>query len=326
MRILILANPVAGRGRGVRLARRLSRLLERRGHAVELHVTTARDDARRVTRRRASRLDALVVAAGDGTLNEVLNGLPEPDRVPLLPLAVGTGNMLARELCLPTDPEVLAALIEARSMRRIDLGELEGHRFLSLVGIGFDALVAARIARTRRGRLPLRSYARPILEVAWGYRPPRLSVAVDGAPPLTGGYVLVSNLRNYGGVLEITRGARCDSGVLHVFVLERARTLDLARAALRASLRIPFPREGILESTGRTLRVGSTDPVAVQVDGDFWGTTPVTIAVRPAAVRILAPAYASSASPHRGGAPGTRECLACASAGPWVRHADGTLA
>lgn len=252
-------------------------------------MTAGRGDAERCVAARAGRIDCVVVAGGDGTLNEVLNGLPEPGALPLVPFAVGTGNMLARELGLPRTPERLANVIAEGAIRRIDMGEVEGHRFLSLLSSGFDAMVAGRIARTRRGTFPYASYARPILETLWRYRPPRLSVSLDGAAPVAGGLVLASNLRNYGGVLELTRDARCDSGALEVLILERAAALDLVRLAIPAALRRPPPRKGVVQARVQTLRVAGELPVPVQVDGDAWGSTPVTVRLWPGAVRVFVP-------------------------------------
>ncbi len=291
MKILVVVNPVAGGGAAARGAERVVRLLEGRGHAVECFSTRNPDEAGERVRQRESEggLDRIVVAGGDGTMNDVLNGLEDPSRVPLAHLAYGTANMLARELRIPRDPDALAALVESGACRRLDLGRAGSRRFLLVASSGFDAMVTRAISRTRRGTLGYSGYARPILHALRRYRAPQLRVSVDGGEPVAGALAIVSNIRNYGGIFSVADRARPDSGVLDVCVFSGERVADLVRYVFAAATRRVSRLPDVRYRTGRRIVIEALEPTAVQIDGDYRGTTPLTVEVDPSVVPVLTP-------------------------------------
>jgi YegS/Rv2252/BmrU family lipid kinase len=291
VKILVVVNPIAGGGAAARGAERVARLLESRGHGVEYFSARSPEETAERVRQRESEasLDRIVVAGGDGTVNDVVNGLEDPSRVPLAHLAHGTANMLARELRIPRDPGALAALVERGSSRRLDLGRAGDRRFLLVVSSGFDAMVTRAVSRARRGTLGYPGYARPILEALRHYRAPRLRVSVDTAAPLSGALAVVSNIRNYGGIFSVADHARPDSGVLDVCVFRGEGRADLVRYALAAGARRVSRLADVTYRTGRRIVIEAREPTAVQIDGDYRGTTPLTIEVEPLVVPVLAP-------------------------------------
>jgi YegS/Rv2252/BmrU family lipid kinase len=289
VRILLVANPISGRRRGPERVRELAERLVRRGHAVELHFTRSRGDARARAREADPALERLVVAGGDGTLNEVLNGLADPGKIALAQLPLGTANLLGHEFALPRDPAACADLVERGAVRRLDLGLLGERRFLAVASCGFDAMVTAALER-RSGALGYRGYLAPIWRTLRSYRPPALRVSLDGAPALAGALVVASHVRNYGGLFCVTPDAAPDSGVLHVCVFASATIADLARYAA-AGLRGGMSHlRGVTSATARRVTIESDEPVAVEVDGDACGATPAVIEVVPRCVPFLVPA------------------------------------
>jgi YegS/Rv2252/BmrU family lipid kinase len=291
VKVLVVVNPIAGGGAAARGAERVVRLLESRGHAVECFSTRNPREAGERVRQRESEgeLDRIVVAGGDGTVNDVLNGLADPSRVPLAHLAYGTANMLARELGIPRDPDTLAALVEGDACRRLDLGRAGARRFLLVASSGFDAMVTQAISRTRRGTLGYPGYARPILHALRRYRAPQLRVSVDGGEPLSGALTIVSNIRNYGGIFSVADRARPDSGVLDVCVFSGERVADLVRYVSAAATRRVSRLPDVRYRTGRRIVIEALEPTAVQIDGDYRGTTPLTLEVEPSVVPVLTP-------------------------------------
>jgi diacylglycerol kinase (ATP) len=291
MRILVVVNPIAGGGAAGRGAEQVARVLEDRGHAVESFATRHPEEAGERVRKRESAgdLDCIVVAGGDGTVNDILNGLEDPSRTPLAHLAYGTANMLARELRIPREPGALAALVERGSCRRLDLGRAGSRRFLLVASSGFDAMVTSAVSRTRRGILGYGGYVRPIWRAVREYRSPRLRVSVDGAAPLGGALAIVSNIRNYGGILSVADRARPDSGVLDVCVFSGERVTDLVRYAFAAGVRRVSRLPDVAYRTGRRIAIEAEEPTAVQIDGDYRGTTPLRIEVEPSTVPVLSP-------------------------------------
>ena len=231
---------------------------------------------------------------GDGTLNDVVNALPHPAPAPLTQLAVGTANMLARELGLPRDVDGISRVVERGRIQEIDLGRAESsegaRRFLMNASVGFDSMVVAAITRERRGALGFRGYVAPTLRCLARYQEPKLAVRLDGGAAGGAGFVIASNLSNYGGLMQIVPDARCDSGHLVVAVCGRARRRDLPRFLVAGLARRFHRLAGVDVHHARHVEITARgEPVAFQADGDWRGATPVTLELQPRALRVLAP-------------------------------------
>lgn len=181
-------------------------------------------------------------------------------------------------------------MVSAGPVRRLDMGLAGERRFLMVASAGFDAMVTRRIAQSRTATLGYLGYAAPILGALREYEPPRLSVQVDDRPAVEGQLVLVSNTRNYGGLFTMADLARCDSGRLDICVLRNGSLGGLARAAAAGLTGGLSRRDDIIYLTGRRIRIDSSRPVPVEIDGDHAGQTPIDIEVRPASVPVVVPA------------------------------------
>lgn len=277
MNILVIGNPISGGGRAGRRATRLAKRLEARGHEVEICFTEKAGDATARASRVEGDADRIVIVGGDGTVNEVVNGLRDPTRIPLALLGTGTANILAHEMNYPYTPEAVARLVESEETREVDLGRAGGRRFLAVVSSGFDALVTQVIAESRTSTLGYLGYAKPILKALGSYHPPDLTVRV-GNEEIRGGLVIVSNTRNYGGLFTMAESARCDSGYFDVLVLERATYLPMIRSAIGGLLGGGISRmNGVVHRTGMEVEIVSAQPAPVEIDGDFSGETPIEI-------------------------------------------------
>jgi diacylglycerol kinase (ATP) len=289
MKLLVVGNPVSGGGKARPLIAELESLLENGGHQVEVFWTSARGDALARIQALEPDFDALVVVGGDGTLNEAINGMVLPARIPIAFMPAGTGNVIAHELGMPRDPRVVVQAIEGGRIRRLDMGFIGERRFLMLASAGFDALVTREVLGFRKGTLRRHNYAIPILRAMLRYRPPRLQVTVDGGAPLEGALVIVNKTPHYGGIITVAHKARCDSGHFDVCVFRRGSILALSRYFL-AGLRNTLERkEGVTYLTGRHIEITADEEVPVQVDGDYYSTTPVTIDLEPAVLPMFVP-------------------------------------
>lgn len=288
-KVLLIGNPIAGKGKSRALIHQLVQQLERRGHPIETFVTGSAGDANRRARTIEPDFGSLVVAGGDGTLNEVLNGLRDPSRIPIALLPTGTANILAHELAIPNAPDAVVHAIERGRVRWLDMGLVGDHRFLMVVSVGLDAMVTEEVRKTRRRSLGYWGYFFPVLRGIARYRAPELRVTVDRREAFQGGFVLVSNTRNYGGVFTFADRARCDSGHFDVCVFPKGTVLALSwyyLAALRSSV---SRRTDVTYVTGRRVQIESREPVTVQVDGDPFGATPVLVDLVPSAVPVVVP-------------------------------------
>ncbi len=281
MNVLVIGNPIAGGGRAARKIAELGELLRAKGHAVETFLTSGAGDARTRAEALGCGVDVVVAAGGDGTLNEVLNGLHAPVTARVAFLPAGTANVTARELGLAGTCAETLRLIEEGAVRRLDIGLAGGRRFLMLASVGFDALVCAEDKKYRTGAQGVLRLVVPVLRALRHYRAPALSVSVDGAPPVAGAMVIVSKTPHYGGYFTVAREARCDSGTFEVTVFvrgSRRALLGYALGALRGTL---DARPDVRRLRGARVEVCSAEPAWVELDGDFAGMTPFVATLVP---------------------------------------------
>lgn len=302
-RIKIIANPFSGGGRARRVARELLDRLRSLGCTVELVETQKAGDARLRAAETAG-FSAVGCIGGDGTVNEVVNGLPESGAPPVAMIPCGTANVMAKDLRLPRSVEGLARVIAEGREIAWDLGvdRVGGRRFLLFASAGYDAHVVHLFHAARRKPAQVWSYAlyNMWLYIVWGmksiaeYASPRIEVELDGkriAGDAT--WVQVSNIASYGGPLVFTPRARPDDGAFEVMVQRAPRRRDVIRMFWAAILNFLFGAEyrmvDVTFHTARRVRLASADgrPVPVQVDGDPGGHVPVDWEVVPGGIRVL---------------------------------------
>jgi diacylglycerol kinase (ATP) len=303
-RVLIFANPIAGRGRGGTLARRLLTRLRAERYDVILHTERPEAFDR-------SLLDppprAAIVIGGDGTLRAVAEhlflGLNTPDQmrgseIPLLIIPLGTANLMVRHLGIRwDDPQLeqdVSDAIARRRLIRLDTARANGRLFLLMAGIGFDAHVVHELDRTRRGPLwGYASYAIPAALAVQGYAYPPLSVTVDSRLvfPAQPAVAFVGNVAEYGTGFPLLPHARPDDGLLDVCCLPCRSKLDLLRLFVQAASGEHTMAEGAVYTKGRHILIETPgrEPVPVQVDGDSAGYTPVHIDLLPLRVPFIVP-------------------------------------
>jgi YegS/Rv2252/BmrU family lipid kinase len=292
-RAFFVVNPAAGGGRTLRAWPRLRAALAARGVAFESVETTGPASAVALARRAVERGRRLVVAVGgDGTLNEVVNGLADAGgnfRGVLGAIPTGRGCDACRNFGLPTDPLAALARVLDGGETRVDVGAVEWpdgrtRYFLNAAGVGFDAVVARRAASRRlRGTLP---YLLAVAETIWAHRPVRAVIEEDGHAIWSG--LLTSavgaNGAHYGGGMKIAPAADPADGLLDLVIMG-----DLGRLELLRWLPTVY-RGGHLANPKVTTRRARAIVVrahaALHVDGEAAGNAPVTISIRPGALRL----------------------------------------
>jgi len=295
----LIYNPTAGPWDVRRALKRVRSELGKRGWSVDLHLTEKPGDATRLAREAAEMgYDVAVAVGGDGTVNEVVNGLVGSETA-LGVLPEGTGNLRARQMGIPvyalTNPLRLhetAAMVAGGTIRQIDVGQVNGRYFLCWAGIGLDAQVTSELEPRQRytkhlGVLP---YAIAVVLVARDFQGVRTRVYLDGA--VVRGrtlLILASNIQQYGGQLHVASNARIDDGLLDVFVFKGLGFPYVLRHVVKMASRRCLQDPQIVHRQARHIEVFTEWAIPVQVDGDPIGTTPVTIQVVPRALRVLVP-------------------------------------
>ncbi len=288
--MLVIYNPTAGRRRVSRLWTVLDVLV---AHGVRLEVVETRHagHAAELAREAAHDPDALVVAAGgDGTIAEVAAGL-QGGRARLGIIPLGTANVLAHELNLPTGAVGLAATLASNRQRPLWPGiasSTEGERlFVQMLGIGFDAHVVHHISRIAKRALGKGAYvAQTLRELPrYGFEP--IQLLIDGEEAEAGS-VIVAKGSLYGGPYLLAPDARPDEPGFSVILFEQAGI----GPALVAGAALPLNRlgrvPGAVHKRASEIVVKGTQALPAQADGDPAGTTPlrITDALSPISVMV----------------------------------------
>ena len=296
MRTCVIFNPVA---RGEK-ARRFRRHLDEIGRQSTLKLTSAAGDARRLAAEALLEGFEMVVAAGgDGTLNEVLNGIadvPEGfDRARLGILPLGTVNVFARELAIPTELELGWKAIQGGRNICIDLpwvdydaGNGRGRRyFAQMAGAGLDARAIGMVQWSLKKKIGPLAYVVAGLK-ALGRAPARITAAGSGHSA-TGGLVLIGNGRLYGGSYRIFPKADLQDGLLEVCVFPRINWLTLARCGPALLLRGTVPASATEAFRTESLTLASPCREPLEVDGELIGHLPATVGVERGRLRVVVP-------------------------------------
>ena len=255
---------------------------------IEVVVTSARGEVERLAREAADRgVERVLVCGGDGTVHEGVNGVAGSETA-LGILPGGRGNDLAATLGVPLDPAGAARHLVRGPLRRIDLGVINGRRFGTTAGIGFDADVATRTnqgAWRRAGRF---SYVGGILASLAAFRAPQLRVSAGGEKR-EGRYLMcaVSNTGRYGGGILIAPDASAEDGLLDICLVGNASRLRLLRI-LPAAYRGEHVREREVEMLrAEVVEVAADRELPVIADGEAAGTTPARITVERRALLVV---------------------------------------
>jgi diacylglycerol kinase (ATP) len=286
-RLLIIFNPAAGWRRRERLEPVLAHLRDH-GCSIVLRETKGPGDAERFAAEvDPGAFDLVVVAGGDGTVNEAINGLARCG-LPLAVIPLGTANVLAAEIGLRIDPASIARCIALGQPRPITLGAANGRRFMLMAGAGFDAHVVAGVSVPMKRRLGKGAYVLSTLHQLLVFPFAAYEVRTDNMVHKAAS-VIVANARHYGGRFVCAPAASLESATLQVCLFERAGRLAAigyalalftGRLAKLASYRIVEARR--IEVRGR---VGEP----LQGDGDVIGRLNATIEVLPNALDLVYP-------------------------------------
>lgn len=292
--VAVIVNPISGTACRAATADRKAladTILTGRGFEAHVAVTESADHATVLTRTFVAQGVSCVVAwGGDGTINQIASVLAfTPTALAIVPS--GSGNGLARELGIPFEPSrALAAAIDGYD-RAIDAGELDGHLFFNVAGIGLDARIAREFAARGAGHRGIAGYLRTTIRELQRYRAAEHTVVTDEGTDQTRPLMMaIANSRQYGNGALIAPDARIDDGLLDVVIIED-------RAGVKALMRIPqlFLGQigrvpGVRMRRTRTVVVTAARSVLFHVDGEpRTGGVEVRARVHPLALRVRIP-------------------------------------
>lgn len=296
MRTCVIFNPAA---RGEK-ARRFRKSLDAIGAESTLKQTAAAGDARRLAAEAVQDgFEVVVAAGGDGTLNEVLNGIGDVpggfERVCLGVLPLGTVNVFARELVLPTRLDLAWEIIRRGGETRIDLpsvefsenGKVQRRYFAQLAGAGLDARAIELVKWQVKKAIGPLAYVLAGAHALMG-RPTPIQ-ATSSTQSLSGELILIGNGKLYGGQFKLFPQADLRDGLLEICVFPRVNWWVLVRCSPGLLLNGTLPKATTRLFQTDTLTLTSSSATPLQIDGELIGHLPATFRVERGKLRVIAP-------------------------------------
>lgn len=290
MRLLIIYNPISGRGRSRRLFDKVIDHLDAWGCHLRVVETAAAGDAEMWLRRLHVRsYDRVVIAGGDGTINEAVNGLVDGNAAcPLAIIPTGTANVLACEMGLTVNAATIARTIVRGKAVPVALGMADSRYFILMAGAGFDAHVVAGVSAAQKARLGKFAYVLSSIRTLFRYRFPVYRVTIDGRV-FEAVSVIVTNACHYAGPYVIAPMARLQAAKLHVCLFEKTGRLAAFKYGL-ALLLGHLPRmSGFTIVAGKRIQIAGPPLDPVQVDGDLSALLPLDIQMLSDAIELVVP-------------------------------------
>jgi diacylglycerol kinase (ATP) len=288
-KVRLIVNPVSRPSRVKRAIPSVMRILEDAGSEVEKATTRAPGDPGRLALDAKGKVDAVLIAGGDGSINEAMNALRDSD-TPVGVIPIGTVNVFAREMGIPLDPRKAADAFVHGRVQRFDMGRIGNRYFLLMASYGFDVLALRRnpgILKRISGRY---SYALTGLFLIPFYRVPPIEVVPDGAEDVhTACFAIFSNSKCYAGEYEVAPEADMHDGLLDATLFCIPGRLGLLKifSSLLKGNHLKKPWVKTFKAAKMTFRTPDLD--LFQVDGDPIRPETGEIAVERDAIQVVVP-------------------------------------
>ncbi len=293
-RPFVILNPVAGKGRALRVWPAIRPLLRAGGFDWDEVIAERPMHAWNLAQDAADRgHDLIVSVGGDGTTHEVVNGLlrgrqGSPPRLAVIP--VGTANDFPRAVAVPLDPIAAARLLLKGVGRRIDLGQVNERYFTTISGVGFDAEVADLVNHWPRWVRGSPVYVAGILRMLVTYRLAEAHITIDGAEQTSRILLLAAgNSGRYGGGIYMAPHARIDDGLLAIVLAKDLSKLETLAVLPKVFSGKHLSHPKVFHTNARLVHVTSAAHLAIHADGESVGHVPATFRAVPLALEVVVP-------------------------------------
>lgn len=290
MRLVLLYNPAAGKGRAHRHIAEAVGYLQGRGAEVELFPSESREHLMELGRRAADLgADRVVACGGDGTVNMVIRHL-DLSRATLGILPLGSGDDFAKTLGIPTKLEAACETLLGGRVREIDVALANGIRYVCVAGFGFDSDVNrhANQSRSRLRGTPLYLYS--IFRVLQKFEPRRIRFQENGQPKdVEIMFAVVGNSPRYGAGIHIAPTAVPDDGLLDLCLVGKCSKLELIRTLPLAYSGKHTRRPFVMTRQATEFHFDTAVPMDVYADGEPVTVTPLTVRLAPEKLQVVVP-------------------------------------
>ncbi len=289
--IVLICNPVA-KGASNKRIKKASHFLKSRGYNIEMLFTARRGHAKELVQEAIKKLPILIIAAGgDGTFNEVVNGLAGSE-IPMAILPLGTTNVLAKELNIPEDVDGSLEVAIKSHPKTISLGKITATHpsslvtryFVLMAGIGFDGEAVFGVNETLKKFSGKGAYIYSGIKTLTEFRPGELVFHIDGKT-FFGYTAIIGKAAKYGGHYMITPDVKLTDPFLSVCLFKGRKRFDILRYVFGIAMGRHLRFKDVEHIKATMIEVDGS--AHVQIDGDYFGKTPVKIEIVPNIVRLI---------------------------------------
>lgn len=250
---------------------------EQAGYETSTHATTCAGDATNAAKIAVEReFDVVVAAGGDGTINEVINGLAEHEYRPKLGIIpVGTTNDFARALCVPRNVKKAVDVILDGFSKELDIGRVNDQYFMNIAGGGKLTELTYEVPSKLKTMLGQLAYYLKGVEMIPSIRPTTVEIEYDGK--YFEGEVmvfLVSNTNSVGGLEKLAPDAEMDDGMFDLLIIKRVNLAELIRLASLAMKGNHISDPNVIYTKANRIKVHTNEKMQLNIDGEYGGLLP----------------------------------------------------
>lgn len=297
MKAKLIINPKAGIHRenihkvksaltGMSQGDQIKTFLSEENIEVDIFETKKSGDATKIAKD-VEGYDMVIGAGGDGTVNEVVNGLNNFD-VSLGIIPLGSENVFAKELKIPLRIKNSCKVIGKGKTRKVDVGVMNKKRFIFVAGIGFDAHAIKNVRQKVKKILGKHSYTLAGLKTLFEHKPEKIKISFNGKETF-GYFAIISNVKRYGGRIKVTPNAKLDDGYLDMCVFKNKDLLSVMRYVMGAASKQMHLTENIERYKIKKGKITCEKPVLYHTDAEIGGKTPVEVDVLAKTLRVVVP-------------------------------------
>ncbi|MFC7062525.1 diacylglycerol kinase [Halobacillus seohaensis] len=276
-RARIIYNPTSGREVIKKVLPDILQRFEQSGYETSAHATTSEGDATEAAKIAVARkFDVVVAAGGDGTINEVINGIAEQEYRPKLGIIpVGTTNDFARALCVPRNIHKAVDVILANYTTPLDIGRVNDQYFMNISGGGKITEISYEVPSKLKTMIGQLAYYLKGIEMLPSLRPTYVELEYDGR--LFKGEImlfLIANTNSVGGLEKLAPNAKMDDGVFDLMIIEKMNIAEFVRLATLAIQGNHLNHPKFIHTTASRVKVHTEEKMQLNIDGEFGGLLP----------------------------------------------------
>ncbi|MBU0472446.1 MAG: diacylglycerol kinase family lipid kinase [Nanoarchaeota archaeon] len=298
MKVKLIINPTAGiREKNINQLKRkilseeniekqITKFFQDKKWIINISRTKKAGDGT-IIARKSKNYNIIIAAGGDGTINEVINGMNINTKLGIIPL--GSENVLAKELKISLNIEKACKIIYQNKTKKIDLGIINKKRFIFVAGIGFDADAITKVKPILKKLIGRHAYTVAGLRTLFEHKPEELEITINNKEKEKGYFVIISNVKRYGGNLKITPTAELDDGSLDLCVFKNKDLWSVMKYILGG---VSGTMKNVKETKHYKItsaEIKSKKPTLYHTDAEIGGTTPVKIKVIPKKLAVIIP-------------------------------------